>query len=155
MFAGSEITEIAIQIEINGRDFYNVLLGKARNGNAKDIFSYLAGEEEKHIGTFREILKSFHKYEPKEAYPDEYFSYMRSLASDCIFTQKDKGRAIAEKVTSEKEAAELGIEFERDSVSFYRGMKKITSPEDTKFVDMIIEQEKDHVRQLIELRKTL
>ena len=58
IFAGSEIVELGIQIEKNGRDFYNTLVKQSENSEARDIFGYLAGEEEKHIAVFQEILDS-------------------------------------------------------------------------------------------------
>ena len=45
IFAASEVVEIGIQIEKNGRDFYNTLKERSKNQKAAEIFSYLAGEE--------------------------------------------------------------------------------------------------------------
>ena len=71
IFSGSEIVQIGIQIEKNGRDFYNALEKQSTNKKGKEIFHYLAGEEEKHIKVFEEILSSAENYEPAEAYPGE------------------------------------------------------------------------------------
>lgn len=155
IFAGSEIVEIGIQIEKNGRDFYNIVAKQSKNQKAKEIFEYLAGEEEKHIAVFKKILDSVTKYEPPESYPGEYFAYMNALASEHMFTQKDKGRQIAKKVTSDKEAVELGIGAEKDSIVFYEGMKKVVPEYDLKLVDELIKQEQDHLRQLSDLKKNL
>ena len=56
IFSGSEIVQIGIQIEKNGRDFYNALEKQSTSNKSKEIFRYLAGEEEKHIKVFEEIL---------------------------------------------------------------------------------------------------
>ncbi|MEA3489433.1 MAG: ferritin family protein, partial [Candidatus Omnitrophota bacterium] len=125
MFAGSEIVEMGIQIEKNGRDFYNGLVSRSKDHKAKEIFKYLAGEEEKHIAVFQNILDSVHRYEPVEAYPGEYFAYMNALASEYVFTQKDKGQEIARNTKNDMEAVELGIKSEKDSIIFYEGMKKV------------------------------
>ena len=155
IFSGSEIVELGIQIEKNGRDFYNALVGKSKNQKAKEKFKYLAGEEEKHIEVFSKILDSVHKYEPPESYPGEYFAYMNALARDYIFTQKDKGRKVAKDVKGDKEAIELGIRFEKDSIIFYTGMKRIVPEYDHKIVDKLISQEQDHLRQLSGLKESL
>ena len=112
-FAGSEIVEIAVQIEVNGKDFYTVLSKKTKNKKARDLFDYLAKQEEEHMETFRNMLSSLKEYEPKEAYPQEYFNYMRSLAAEEVFTGKDKGAEIARGVKDEKEAAALGVDAEK------------------------------------------
>lgn len=155
IFAGSEIVELGIQIEKNGRDFYNALVEQLKNQKAKETFKYLAGEEEKHIAVFQNILDSVHKYEPPETYPGEYFAYMNALARDYVFTQKDKGREIAKNVKGDKEAISLGIGFEKDSIIFYVGMKKVVPEYDHKIVDKLITQEQDHLRQMSELKESL
>jgi rubrerythrin len=154
-FAGSEIVELGIQIEKNGRDFYNILADRSKIQKAKEIFHYLAGEEEKHIATFKKILDSVHKYEPPESYPGEYFAYMSALASQHIFTQKDKGKEIAQGIKSDKEAVDLGIGFEKDSVLFYVGIKRVVPEYDHRVIEELIMQEQTHLETLTDLKKEL
>ncbi len=152
IFAGSEIVEIGIQIERNGKDFYNALASKAKKPKSKEIFEYLAGEEEKHALAFQKILGSVQKYEPAEAYPGEYFAYMHALSSESVFTQAGKGKQIAGKVKSDKEAIDIGIGAEKDSIVFYEGMKKVVPEYDRKTVEEVIAQEQLHLRQLLGLK---
>jgi rubrerythrin len=154
IFAGSEIVELGIQIERNGFDFYSTLVTQANNQGAKKIFEFLAAEEEKHIAIFQKILDAVHKYEPAESYPGEYFAYMSALASEHIFTQQDRGKEIAKKITSDREAVELGIGFEKDSIIFYEGMKKVIPQHDYQILDALIAQEQDHLIQLTNLKKS-
>ena len=155
IFAGSEIVEIGIQIEKNGRDFYNSIAKKSKNQKTKGVFQYLAGEEEKHIAVFQKLLDSVNKYEPPESYPGEYFAYMNALASENVFTQKDRGNNLAKKVTSDKQAIELGIAAEKDSIIFYEAMKKTIPEYDLKIIDELIKQEQDHLRQLSDIKNSL
>ncbi len=155
IFAGSEIVEIGIQIEKNGKDFYNTLSGQSKIEKARDIFKYLAGEEEKHIAAFQKILDLVEKYEPPESYPGEYFAYMNGLASGYVFTQKEKGSQAAKAAKSDSEAIELGIGFEKDSIIFYEGMKRVIPKHDLKLIDALIAQEKEHLKKLSALKKEL
>ena len=155
IFAGSEIVEIGIQIEKNGRDFYNTLEKKSKNQRASEMFKYLAGEEEKHIKIFQEILDKTEKYEPAGLDADEYFAYMNALASEYVFTKEDKGEEIAKTIESDKEAVNMGIGFEKDSIIFYEGMKKAVPEYDLKIVDELIMQEQRHLRILSDLKKDL
>ncbi|MDD2688713.1 MAG: ferritin family protein [Candidatus Omnitrophica bacterium] len=155
IFAGSEIVEIGIQIEKNGRDFYNTLVKKSENKEAVNIFKFLSSEEEKHIKVFQDILKGAQNYEPAESYPGEYFAYMNALASEYVFTQKDKGEQIAKAITTDKEAIEFGIKFEKDSIIFYEGMKKAIPEYDLKVVGQLITQEQGHLKMLIDLKQLI
>ncbi|MBU1125676.1 MAG: hypothetical protein KKC84_06600, partial [Candidatus Omnitrophica bacterium] len=101
IFAGSEIVGIAVEIEKNGRDFYRLVAQNCKRPEAKRIFTMLEGEEEKHIAAFSAILQTMQKYEPAESYPQEYFAYMRALAGDHIFTQKDKGTEVAKAIATD------------------------------------------------------
>lgn len=155
IFAGSELVQLGIQIEKNGRDFYHALTKFSQAVKAKEIFKYLSGEEEKHIVIFQRLLDSVEKYQPAQIYPEEYFAYMNALASEHIFTQKDKGKEIAASVKSDKEAVDMGIGFEKDSIIFYEGMKKVVPGYDLKVVEELILQEQSHLRQLTDLKKTI
>ena len=155
LFAANEVVEMGIQIEKNGRDFYNTLLKQSRSDKAKKIFEFLAQEEEKHIIVFQKLLDSIHKYEPAESYPGEYFSYLNTLASEYIFTQKDKGSGIARKTKSDEEAVKLGIKFEKDSILFYQAMKDVVHKSGHNPIDELIRQEKSHLQKLSELKSTL
>jgi rubrerythrin len=155
IFAGSEIVEIGIQIEKNGRDFYNTLEKKSKNQKASEIFKYLAGEEEKHIKVFQEILNKTEKYEPSGLDAGEYFAYMNALASEYVFTKEKKGEQIAKNIKSDKEAVNMGIGFEKDSIIFYEGMKKAVPEYDVKIIDALIIQEQDHLKKLSYLKKQL
>jgi rubrerythrin len=155
IFSGSEIVEIGVQIEKNGRDFYNELVSKSKKQEAKKIFEHLAGEEAKHIAMFQKILDSVQKYEPPEAYSEEYFAFMRSLASQYVFTQENTGTEMAKNAKSDSEAVEMGIKFEQESITFYEGMKKVVPEHDHKIVDEIIRQEQEHLRRLTDVKSLL
>lgn len=151
-FSGCEIVELGINIEENGRDFYSTLARQTHNPQAVAIFEYLAGEEGKHIDTFRKIHAITCSYEPEEAFPEEYFAYMNSLASQYVFTQQNKGGKIARGVKDYNEGINLGIQFEKDSILFYEEMKKIVPDREKELIDRLISEEKNHLKQLNELK---
>ena len=154
IFSASEIVELAIEIEKNGRDFYHALFKKSRFPKAQEIFQYLALEEGKHISTFKDILDAVQKHLPV-SYPSEYLNYMSALSDGYIFTQKNTGETIALKVQSDLQGLEIGISFEKDSIAFYEGMKKAVPTNEHKIINEIIAQEKLHLRQLLDLKKGL
>lgn len=153
IFSASEVVELGIQIEKNGRDFYNTLTKQSKKAKVQELFRYLAGEEEKHIVVFQKILDSVKKYQPPESYPVEYFAYMNAFASEYVFTKENKGKEIAQKIKTDKEAVDLGIGFEKDSIIFYEGMRKVVPEHDPKVISELISQEQSHLRQLVELKK--
>ncbi len=155
IFAGSEVMEMGVQIEKNGKDFYNTLVKQSESSEAKAVFQYLAGEEERHITVFQKMLESVEKHEEPESYPGEHRAYMETLANEHIFTQKDKGTEVAKNISSDKEAVEFAMRFENDSILFYEGMKRVTPEFDHEAIEGLLKQEKKHLDQLADLEKRL
>ena len=153
LFAASEIVELGIQIEKNGADFYNALIQKTDNDKARDVFKYLSDEEKKHIAAFQGILDKLDKYEPPGNYADDYLAYMNVLAGEYIFTQEGKGEVEARKIKTDTEAAEAGIKFEKESILFYEGMKKVVPEYGHKILDQLIIQEHNHLKTLVDLKQ--
>jgi len=155
IFSASEVLELGIQIEKNGRDFYAALAAKVYNPAAIEKFKFLSAEEERHIKVFEKIMEKTQQYQPQGLDADEYMAYMNTLASEHVFTQKDKGAEFAKKVKNEKEAIDLGIGFEKDSIVFYTGMKRVVPEYDAKIIDELIEQEELHLKLLTDLKSDL
>lgn len=155
LFSASEIVEIGIQIEKNGRDFYNGVLKVSKEPKPQEIFTFLRGEEEKHIKRFENLLSQVKKYEPSEAYPGEYFAYLKALSEGYVFTKANKGAEIASKIKTSSEAIDKGIGFEKDSILFYHEMKRFVLEGEQKVIDKLIEEEQEHLRKLTELKKNL
>jgi rubrerythrin len=155
IFNASEIVEIGIQIEKNGRDFYNTLVNQSENQAAIGIFKFLAGEEEKHISVFQKLLGSVESYVAPESYSGESEAYMKALAGEYIFTQSNKGQEIAKTIKSDLQAVERGIGFEKDSIIFYEGIKQFMPEHDLKTIEALISQEKGHLSQLTGLKNIL
>lgn len=153
IFSASEIVQLGVQIEKNGKDFYLAAAKKSKNDRAREIFEYLANEEEKHIEVFQDILSGVETYEPPESYPGEYFAYLRALSEEYIFTREKKGAEIGKKVKDDKEAINLGIDAEKDSILLYTEMKKFVLKTSYETLDKLIEEEQNHFRKLLELKK--
>jgi rubrerythrin len=155
IFSGSEIVSFGIQIEKNGKDFYGTLAEKTGNPEVKGIFKLLADEEGKHIVMFQKILELSKEYEPSESYLGEYFDYMTALAGEYVFTQADKGEDVAGKTKNDKDAVNVGIKFEKESIVFYEQIKKAVPEQQVNIVEKLIDQENGHLFKLLKLRESI
>ena len=155
LFAGSELLEIAMGIERNGAAFYETLADKTQNKDAKVIYDYLANEEKKHLNTFQDILNAVGQYQPPGDYAEEYMLYLKSLVDNSVFSNITEARQKAEKISSEIEALDTGVQAEKDSILFYTEMQNFVRQPDQKIVLNIIDEEKAHLRQLSQLKQML
>jgi len=154
-FSGSELLEIAMGIERNGMAFYQALADKTGKKDIKDIYNYLAGEEKKHLDTFRGISDSLGQAKPTETYTEEYMLYLKSLVDSVVFSNVTEAQQKAGKVSNEIEAIDTGIQAEKDSILFYMELHNLVRERDRKVVLNVLDEEKKHLRQLSELKRRL
>ena len=58
----ADVIEVAVRIERQGIQLYQKLRERISSPAVKDVFSFLAAEEEKHLGLFREMLDKVADY---------------------------------------------------------------------------------------------
>ena len=154
-FCGNEIINIAIGIERRGIAFYDVLARSTQNAKARQIFQYLVGMEREHILIFQDMLDEADKYEVPEAFAGEYGAYLQALVDSAVFTDDAVTSELATQSENDIAALELGINAEKDSILFYYEMREMMPKAARAKIDKVITEEKQHLRQLSELRNTL
>ncbi len=153
-----EIIEIAIQIEISGAAFYKRLTELTDVKELKELYSNLEKAEYVHIKDFENVLKSALGRHPGRDYPttEQDLLYLRAFASRRIFKDPAEAVSRAEQLNDPLEGIEMAIDFELNSVSFYREMAEvIQDPEDKESVQELERQEKEHAAQLLEIRQRM
>jgi len=152
-FNASEILQFAIRIEKNGEEFYRLMAEKLRKKELKDVFNYLAGEEVRHRRIFEDMVSRVQKYEPPESYTGEYFAYLNAYADGYVFTKEKKGKLMAKRIKTAKDAIEFALGAETDSILYYLEARNLV-PEDQKgIIDKILEEERRHFLKLSALKK--
>lgn len=154
VFSGKEVLEIAIQIEKNGYTFYSQAAKKVTDKTARELIEWLAQEEKSHIGRFEDILSSFNpeKLDMSPAEFEEYSLYLKALADARVFTTELKAEEAAREVKSGKEAIDLAIGFEKDSLLFLHWMKMMVKGTDAVVVENLQREEMLHLKKLVELK---
>jgi rubrerythrin len=154
-FSGRELIEMAMGVESNGLAFYETLVQRTENPDARVIYDYLGGEEKKHLIIFEELGKGVAGYQLPETYPGEYMQYLKALVDNAVFNSKSEAVRKARGAANEMDALAVGIEGEKDSILFYSELQDIIREKDRALVVKVIGEEKGHLRQLNELRLVL
>ncbi|MEN3014084.1 MAG: ferritin family protein [Endomicrobiia bacterium] len=150
----SEVYQIAMQIEENGIKFYSLWAKKVKNKELKEIFSALAYAETEHKKIFEKMLKEIEDYEPKEAYPDEYFQYLRAYSENLIFRIKDAKEKL-KKIKSVSKALEFAIEREKESILYYQEAKNVVPQVQHSELEKIINEERKHFLDLLHIKNSI
>ncbi len=154
-FSGSELVEIATGIERNGLTFYQALSNKTQDVKTKAVYNYLAGEEKKHLTTFQNMLNNIGRYQPPDSYAGEYMLYLKALVDSHVFSSIKEAEEKAKRTPDEMDAFDTGIEAEKDSILFYSELQNLVREPDRPVVSRIIDEEKSHLKQLLELKEVL
>lgn len=152
-FKGLDVISFAIEIEKNGKEFYETVAGIIDDPDVKEIFFKLKEQEENHIVDFEKLLVNINEYQPQETYSGEYLDYAKALADNHVFNLNADIKAIAKTVKNKVDAIEIALKFEKDSILFFAELKHVVAPDSHKVIDELIAQEREHIRVLSELKK--
>lgn len=152
-----EVSQMAINMEKHGHEYYLKAAQKAEGAKAKEIFLRLAGEEKKHIELFTdiyEILSETVKFDSSYLFDETVSAYLQYLVDEAVFKNEELGRVT--NLDNPKEILFEGINAEKNSILFYNEMlKAINNSETINVLDIIIEEEKKHILQLTDMIKEL
>jgi rubrerythrin len=154
-FSGKELLQIAVGIEHRGFVFYERLKDSAREPRVKAAWDYLAGQEKGHIQVFQELLDSLEGESLPVNYEEEFGFYLKALVRTTVFTDDKTVMEMANKVTSDAEAIQIALGFEKDSILFFSEMRPLVRERERPVVDKVLEEERAHLRQLTELKEEL
>jgi rubrerythrin len=152
MFSVTEIYDMAITLEKNGRRFYEEALSRVTDTEVKKLITFLRDQEVEHLEVFTK-LKNQHlsKNPQRRAAPPGMEDFVQDIMSGRLFSWED--HPLISEDTPFQSILEAALEFEKDGLAFFQFMKEaLDSPEDLAEMEQILEQEHDHVEKLKNLR---
>ena len=155
-FSGDEIINMAVKTEETGYEFYRFAEKNAKSENLKNLFDYLAKAELKHKEIFLG-LKGLIKESP-QGLPvdwDELGLYIKAMTDSSFFLGDDKSISLAVKASSDKETIGFALNFEKDTLLYFYQVRELVKAADRPVVDKIINEEKEHIRKLADVKKNL
>jgi rubrerythrin len=154
VFSGDELINIAIDIERRGISLYDVMAKSTDSEMARSAFAGLAEMERVHLKTFQDMLRESGAGQSREI-PPEYPDHIRTLIDEAVFSDDLITSEMAMQADTDIKAVEIGIRAEKDSLLFYYEMKENVPHRAVPVISRIIAEEKEHLRQLSEIKKRL
>jgi rubrerythrin len=152
-FNADEVFEMAIKIERNGGAFYR----KAAeiNPEGRDLLLMIADQEDEHLNIFEGLRKdlSSRESEPTVFDPENEVSvYLKAMADGHVF---DITGSVPSKILRGEESLEeiirIAIQAEKDTITFFIGMKELVPESLGKDrLDILIREEMKHIKWLSE-----
>ena len=150
VFTLNDIRNIAIQIERNGEQAYRSAGKKATDPQIGQMFDWMADEELQHAQWFKALQVPSRASEAHEEIETMGRSLLQEMMKNQTFSlEADQLQGIEDIVN----LLALSLEFENDTILFYEMLRAfIENTETIEQLNVIIAEERGHVRQLERLK---
>ena len=157
-FNANEIFQIAIDIEGNGKHFYEKAMDLVDDPDVKELLAFLAQEEAEHLKRFTELKAQLPKIATEDTIWDpenEMNRYLQMMADMHVFRSDFDVEKELSQMKNSEDVLKLGIHFEKDSIIFFLTMQDATGEkEGRELIGQLVNEEKKHLNKLsLELRK--
>jgi rubrerythrin len=150
-FNANEIFQIGVEIEKNGKAFYQAAAKSAKTAEAKKLFEELSRWESGHIAIFETLKNKLAASAREETAfdPDnEALLYLKAAADTHVFGQNANAEALAAECKTALATLKMALNFEKDSVVVYANMRnlvpeKLGKPD----IDKLLNEELQHISQ--------
>lgn len=151
-FNAAEVFQIAINIEENGKLFYDRALDIVDDQAVKELFMDLGLQEVDHKKRFEALKAQLPPEARKSTVWDpnnEMDLYIKMMADQHVFTAADSVERALATVKDARDALKMAIDFEKDSVLFFLSLLDATdNPKDRELINLLVKEEQTHLRKL-------
>ena len=152
IFQATDIIEMAMEVEKSGEIFYGAVADKAASPTVRELFEDLAQQERYHYRAFQQLTRTTWEHSPAvEGDWDQYLMYLQATIQSAFFQGSDKALSLADQVTDEKQALQMALDFEKETMLFFYDLRDKISDKDRAVVERIIAEERMHVKRLAEM----
>lgn len=149
-----EAIKFAIQMEIDGKKYYQKASRQSDNKVGRELFEWLAGEEDKHRRIFAGIYNTIRK---QKDWPEIATQPRKGAILDTVFSKEMKAAAPTVKATSsELDSIAKAMEMENRTREFYNNQdQKAAYDAEKKLYSALAAEEEGHYLTLVDYREYL
>ncbi len=141
-FSVREVVEQAVRTERLGYEYYSEMAEKFKdNEHLTKLFKTLADKELVHEQRFKELFDIIGDEEPEGW--DDVSEYMRAFVESEFFLASGKAMDRIKNIKSTDEAAEFALNFEKETLLYYIGLRDAVKEKE--ILDEIINEEQSHI----------
>jgi rubrerythrin len=144
-----EAVRFSIQMEIEGKEYYEEAAEKSQSNAGRELFGWLAAEEEKHRNRFEQIYEEIRE---KKAWPRIKFeANFKARAKNAFLKGISAGMSDSQ---GEIELAERAMALEEKTYQYYHERQaKAQHKAEKNFYEAVAAEEKGHYLTLVRYRE--
>ena len=151
-YAGSEILQMAIEIEQKGKLFYENMADSINDLKVKKLFRFLAEEEVQHEIVFKKMLSSIETFTESSVFDQhELHLYFRSFVGDNVIPSKNQEKELLNDLGNINSALDKAFNLEKAAILYFHELKNLTNEKDSIIIDDIIREERIHIKKIFEI----
>jgi rubrerythrin len=154
IYSGAEVFQIAMELEETGRVFYQTLSEESEDHDLADLCRGLAAQETAHYEKFKKMSDELVQRPTSRPLTWDELNFAQILIEERVITDSESAREAARSGDAAS-VLDTAIQIEKDSVLFYNEMLEEVDKNDAPAIQEIIDEEKRHVRTLIDAKKRL
>ena len=151
-FNAAEVFNVAIQIEENGKIFYEESLKSIADAGVKKLFQELAAQEVEHKKKFEALKAKLPASAVASTVWDpenEIDRYIKVMADQHVFAGDADIADELTRIKDVKSALKLAINFEKDSVIFFLSLQDAAEGKaGQETIKALVKEEQEHLRRL-------
>lgn len=139
--------QFAIQMEIDGKEFYLKASKESSNEIGRKLFASLASEEDVHRQKFEEIYRAL---QSKKGWPSVEYKPDGGKSLRTVFVSAAEGISLVVR-TTELDAVNVAMEMENKTYDYYRGQSQTAGfSAEREFYEALMAQEREHYLVLLD-----
>ncbi|AEB09388.1 ferritin-like domain-containing protein [Desulfobacca acetoxidans] len=145
--------QIAIQMEQDGKKYYDQAAYNAKSEGVRAIFSHLAIGEVYHIQRIQEIYDALEK---DPTWTEDMCEFNPPAADASFFADAMAKAEMAAGDADDLKALDIGLSMEQKSIEFYQNLaKQAQDPKERRFLLSLVNEERGHYYYLMDYRNYL
>lgn len=144
------VLDVAIWLEKSGKEFYENAVTSFQDDELKSILLFLIEEEQKHEAIYKTLSQKITgNPQIQEELFGEYGMFIRLLVSEISESLK------AEHPNTRDQLIQTAIQFEKDTLLYFHEIKRLFTGEDAVVIQTICDEERNHIRLLMDTRYSI
>jgi rubrerythrin len=155
-FSKNEAIELAIQIEREGKEFFDAVAKAASEEEVRNVFRWLAAEETRHMQVFESMREETERLALSGPYDwEEVGRYLRAMVQERVFPGVEEASKVARGMKDLGRVFRFALQIEKDNILYFHELRDFVAEQDRGVLNRLIEEEKSHIRRLVELRNRM
>lgn len=144
------VLDVAIWLEKKGKEFYEKAVTSFQDDDMKSLLLFLIDQEQKHEALYKELSSKITGTPAiQDALFGEYGMFIQLLVSEIAESLK------IEHALTRDQLIQTAIRFEKDTLLYFHEIKKLFHGDDSMVIQTICDEERNHIRLLIDARNDI